>query len=50
MLGTANNSTIGYGGFVGYNTQWQDLILGIEANLIAHAGLDSTHRVRQSDR
>jgi outer membrane immunogenic protein len=25
------NST-GWGGFVGYNTQWQDLVLGVEAN------------------
>jgi outer membrane immunogenic protein len=33
LLGTANNSAASYGGFVGYNTQWQDLILGIEANL-----------------
>jgi outer membrane immunogenic protein len=22
----------GFGGFLGYNTQWQDLILGVEAN------------------
>lgn len=39
VLGTANNSTISYGGFAGYNTQWQDLIIGIEANF-AHAGLN----------
>ncbi len=32
MLGTANQSAIGYGAFIGYNTQWQDLILGMEAN------------------
>ncbi len=32
VLGTADRTTIGYGGFAGYNTQWQDLILGIEAN------------------
>lgn len=32
MLGTANQSAIGYGAFIGYNTQWQDLILGVEAN------------------
>ena len=25
-------ATAHYGGFVGYNTQWQDLILGFEAN------------------
>jgi opacity protein-like surface antigen len=33
ILGTANNSAATYGGFVGYNTQWQDLVLGIEVNL-----------------
>jgi len=32
VLGTADQAKISYGGFVGYNTQWQDLILGIEAN------------------
>jgi outer membrane immunogenic protein len=32
VLGTADHTTIGYGGFAGYNTQWQDLILGLEAN------------------
>jgi outer membrane immunogenic protein len=28
----ANANATGFGGFVGYNTQWQDLIIGIEAN------------------
>jgi opacity protein-like surface antigen len=32
VLGSADRGTSGYGGFVGYNSQWQDLILGIEAN------------------
>jgi opacity protein-like surface antigen len=32
-LGTANETTPTYGGFVGYNTQWQDVVLGVEANL-----------------
>jgi outer membrane immunogenic protein len=32
VLGNANQSAAAYGGFVGYNTQWQDLILGMEAN------------------
>ncbi len=32
VLGTINENAVGYGGFVGYNTQWQDLILGVEAN------------------
>lgn len=31
-LGTADHGGTAYGGFVGYNTQWQDLILGIETN------------------
>jgi opacity protein-like surface antigen len=33
LLGTANTSAPSFGGFVGYNSQWQDLVLGIEANL-----------------
>jgi outer membrane immunogenic protein len=32
VLGNGNTSTTGFGGFVGYNTQWQDLILGLEVN------------------
>jgi opacity protein-like surface antigen len=32
VLGTATNGTQNYGGFVGYNSQWQDLVLGLEAN------------------
>jgi outer membrane immunogenic protein len=32
VLGAANTSTVSYGGFAGYNTQWQDLIVGMEAN------------------
>ncbi len=32
VLGKGDNHTSGFGGFVGYNTQWQDLILGLEAN------------------
>ena len=32
VLGNADQGAIGYGAFVGYNTQWEDLILGIEAN------------------
>ncbi|MDR3421098.1 MAG: outer membrane beta-barrel protein [Xanthobacteraceae bacterium] len=41
LLRTANQSAPSYGGFVGYNTQWQDLVLGIEANL-NHAPLTLT--------
>ncbi len=32
VLGTGYSGAPIFGGFVGYNTQWQDLILGIEAN------------------
>jgi len=28
----SNANATGFGGFVGYNSQWQDLVLGIEAN------------------
>ena len=32
VLGTAFNHDMMYGGFVGYNTQWQDVVLGVEGN------------------
>ncbi len=32
-LGTANQTVPSFGGFVGYNTQWQDVVIGIEANV-----------------
>ena len=32
VLRNAGTNVAGFGGFVGYNSQWQDLILGIEAN------------------
>jgi opacity protein-like surface antigen len=32
ILGNANANIAGFGGFVGYNTQWEDLVLGLEAN------------------
>ena len=32
VLGSGGSDAIGYGGFVGYNTQWQDLVLGLEGN------------------
>jgi opacity protein-like surface antigen len=28
----SNANATGFGGFVGYNTQWQDLVVGVEAN------------------
>ncbi len=41
VLGKSTNSSIGMGGFVGYNSQWDDLILGIEAsyNRVGVAGV-----------
>jgi len=32
VLGQANHSAAGFGGFVGYNTQYERLVLGVEAN------------------
>jgi outer membrane immunogenic protein len=32
VLGSGGSDAVGYGGFVGYNTQWQDLVLGLEGN------------------
>ena len=32
VLGKGSNDATGFGGFIGYNSQWQNLILGIEAN------------------
>lgn len=41
VLGTGNDNAIGYGGFVGYNTQWQDAIIGVEVNY-THTDLVTT--------
>jgi outer membrane immunogenic protein len=32
VLGRGGSDAIGYGGFVGYNTQWQDAVFGLEGN------------------
>ncbi|MBB1092763.1 porin family protein [Rhodopseudomonas palustris] len=32
VLGTSSSRGQGYGGFAGYNAQWDDVVLGIEAN------------------
>jgi outer membrane immunogenic protein len=37
-LGPARGLNTGYGGFVGYNSQWDDVIIGIEGNYL-HAGM-----------
>lgn len=39
-LGTAQDNRIGYGGFVGYNSQWDDVVIGVEANYI-HSGYNA---------
>jgi len=41
VLGNGSSHSYGFGGFVGYNTQWQDLILGLEANY-THAPFNNT--------
>ncbi len=32
VLGRGGSDAVGYGGFVGYNTQWQDVVIGLEGN------------------
>jgi outer membrane immunogenic protein len=32
VLGTLSANKVNYGGFVGYNTEWEDVIIGFEAN------------------
>lgn len=39
-LAAAQSSAAGYGAFAGYNGQWDDVVLGIEANYI-HSGFKS---------
>ena len=41
LLGRSSGSAFGGSGFFGYNTQWQDLILGVEANY-THTSLNVT--------
>lgn len=49
-LNSNSNATgTGWGGFVGYNTQWQDLVLGIEGNY-THAPFKSVAMVTPLDR
>lgn len=39
-LGSAHSNTTGYGAFFGYNSQWEDVVIGFEANYI-HDGFRS---------
>jgi len=39
-LGSASDNKVGYGGFVGYNSQWEDVVVGIEGNYI-HSGYNA---------
>jgi outer membrane immunogenic protein len=39
-LGLAHGADVGYGGFFGYNSQWDDVVIGIEGNYL-HAGLSA---------
>jgi outer membrane immunogenic protein len=41
LLGNAAGNAFGGGAFLGYNTQWQDLVLGVEANY-THTSLNTT--------
>jgi opacity protein-like surface antigen len=41
VLGKTNHSAAGFGGFAGYNTQYEKFVLGVEANY-DHAGLSLT--------
>jgi opacity protein-like surface antigen len=40
QLPNAHSNTTGFGGFVGYNSQWEDVVFGVEANYI-HDGIRS---------
>ena len=50
VLGKGSDNTVGGGAFFGYNTQWQDLILGVEAtynytNLSVYAPASAVARI-----
>lgn len=34
LLGKSSQSNSGFGGFIGYNSQWEDAILGVELNYV----------------
>jgi outer membrane immunogenic protein len=39
-LGQAHGNGVGYGGFAGYNWQWDDVLIGLEGNYL-HTGLSA---------
>jgi outer membrane immunogenic protein len=41
VLGRTGHDAIGYGGYFGYNMQWQDMILGVELNY-THTSMNVT--------
>src|SRR5579872_2933461 len=41
QIGRGAGTALGGGAFLGYNTQWQDLIVGVEANY-THTNVDAT--------
>jgi outer membrane immunogenic protein len=41
VLGKTGHDAIGYGGYFGYNMQWQDMILGVELNY-THTSMNVT--------
>jgi len=46
VLGKKSQQSHGYGGFVGYNSQWDDVVLGVEASYMhgAFGGSDSNSK------
>ena len=44
LLPTPHSNTAGFGGYFGYNSQWEDVVLGVEANYI-HDGIRSVSDV-----
>jgi opacity protein-like surface antigen len=46
LLPTPHSNTTGFGGYFGYNSQWDDVVLSVEANYM-HDGIRSTSDVTQ---